>query len=72
MTSLDRRVTGAGAYTRREPCMTQTCFATFSGTTAGVDEIRYCNRPGPEGGHAHRWNGDRWSSMTGAMEHDRP
>jgi hypothetical protein len=53
----------------REACRQGGCFATFDDRAAAPDEVRHCNRTGPEGGHTHRWNGKAWN-RDGAMEHD--
>jgi hypothetical protein len=55
----------------RESCATKTCFATFDGANAREGEVRHCNRAGPDGGHPHRWDGQRWQVVAGAMQHDR-
>jgi hypothetical protein len=57
--------------TERHSCAMETCFATFEAGAADVDEVRHCNRAGPDGGHAHRWNGQQWQVMDGRTEHDR-
>ncbi|HEV7525230.1 MAG TPA: hypothetical protein VGP92_09695 [Acidimicrobiia bacterium] len=63
-----RRAFGSG---ERASCATDTCFATFDGTPAREDEVRHCNRGGPDGGHANRWDGTRWQAVSGRMQHDR-
>jgi len=47
------------------------CFATFEATPAATDAVRHCNRAGPDGGHVHRWDGQRWQVAAGDMQHDR-
>jgi hypothetical protein len=56
----------------RQVCLTQECRAAFEASPAQLDDVRHCNRTGPDGGHAHRWDGARWQLQTGVMEHDRP
>jgi hypothetical protein len=51
--------------TRRQQCSTDGCFASFSGGAALDGEIRRCNRAGPDGGHASRWDGQRWQRAGG-------
>ena len=55
----------------REPCQKKGCFATFEATAARADETRHCNRGGPDGGHAHRWDLTAWKMVTNTMERDR-
>ena len=55
----------------RQSCVTQTCFATFDGARAQEGDVRHCNRAGPDGGHAHRWDGQSWQVVSGQMQHDR-
>jgi hypothetical protein len=62
-----RRAFGA---TERQSCATETCFATFDSTAARPDEVRHCNRGGPDGGHPNRWDGIRWQTGDGRMQHD--
>ena len=62
-----RRAFGAS---ERQSCITETCFATFDGTPARTEEVRHCNRGGPDGGHPNRWDGTTWQAVTGRMQHD--
>ena len=64
--------TPANTYrsTERHSCVTESCFATFEAGAADADEVRHCNRAGPDGGHAHRWDGQQWQ-VDGRTEHDR-
>ena len=55
----------------RQPCQKKGCFATFEASAARPDEIRHCNRGGPDGGHLHRWDLTAWKVVAGTMEHDR-
>jgi hypothetical protein len=55
----------------RQTCGLSTCFATFAGGPARRGELRHCNRAGPDGGHPHEWNGERWIVAVGKMEHDQ-
>jgi hypothetical protein len=55
----------------RQSCLVQGCFATFEASPAREDEVRHCNRAGPDGGHVHRWDGQRWQAVVGDMQHDR-
>ena len=55
----------------REACQVEGCFATFVAGPAAEGATRYCNRSGPDGGHVHRWDGERWRAGAGAMQHDR-
>jgi hypothetical protein len=55
----------------RQPCLSEGCFATLDGSPARIDEVRHCNRAGPDGGHPHRWDGTRWLFVVGTMQHDR-
>jgi hypothetical protein len=55
----------------RQACLVKGCFATFVSGGAAVDATRSCNRSGPDGGHVHRWDGQRWQDGAGAMQHDR-
>lgn len=72
MTSSDKWAPYAGSGTRpRQSCVTETCFATFAGDPAAEGDVRHCNRSGPEGGHANRWDGSRWQVVNGSMQHDR-
>jgi hypothetical protein len=59
------------ATTPRQSCATETCFATFEAAPAREDEVRHCNRTGPDGGHPNRWDGQRWQVVSGQMQHDR-
>ena len=54
----------------RQQCASSSCFATFDGSPAREDEVRHCNRAGPDGGHAHRWDGQTWQVVSGRMQHD--
>jgi hypothetical protein len=56
---------------QRQSCSTKLCFATFSATAGNEGETRHCNRAGPEGGHAHQWDGRTWQVVDGKMQHDR-
>jgi hypothetical protein len=71
VTSLDATTRRAFRSAERQPCVTKSCFATFEAGSAREDEVRHCNRAGPDGGHAHRWDGQRWQVVTGQMQHDR-
>jgi hypothetical protein len=56
----------------RQSCLVKGCFATFVNGGAAVGAVRSCNRSGPDGGHVHRWDGQRWQAGAGAaMQHDR-
>jgi hypothetical protein len=55
----------------RASCQKKGCFATFEAGGARADEVRHCNRSGPDGGHPHRWDLTSWQIVEGAMEHDR-
>jgi len=55
----------------RRGCAFKGCFATFSDAKPRDDEVRHCNRSGPDGGHANRWDGRSWQTADGAMQHDR-
>jgi len=55
----------------RQACLVKGCFATFVAGAAAVGALRSCNRSGPDGGHVHRWDGQRWQAGAGAMQHDR-
>ncbi len=57
--------------TTRASCATEACFASFDGAPARADEVRHCNRTGPDGGHANKWDGANWQAVTGRMQHDR-
>jgi hypothetical protein len=57
--------------TTRQPCASPGCFATFATRQPAADEVRHCNRAGPDGGHANRWDGQRWQVVTGTLQHDR-
>ena len=54
----------------RQSCLVNGCFATFR-SQAREGDVRHCNRTGPDGGHAHRWDGQHWQVVAGGMEHDR-
>jgi len=64
-------ISRAAASEARQSCAAENCFATFEGSAAAADETRHCNRGGPDGGHAHRWDGHRWQLVAGRMEYDR-
>jgi hypothetical protein len=66
--AVSRRAFGS---TERQPCAAKGCFATFEGSPARDDEVRHCNRGGPDGGHPHRWDGQHWQFVDGRMEYDR-
>jgi hypothetical protein len=53
----------------RQSCGFASCFATFAGGHARPGELRHCNRAGPDGGHPHEWDGERWIVDVGKMEH---
>jgi hypothetical protein len=55
----------------RQACLFKGCFATFVADSAAAGTARYCNRSGPDGGHVHRWDGQRWVIGAGDMQHDR-
>ncbi len=55
----------------RGPCGSPGCFATFETREPSDDEVRHCNRSGPDGGHANRWDGQCWQLVTGQLQHDR-
>jgi hypothetical protein len=55
----------------RQSCTTESCFATFESAAAREDDVRHCNRSGPDGGHANRWDGEQWQTVSGRMQHDR-
>ena len=71
MASFDSRADRGFAPTQRQSCATDTCFATFDSSPARDDEVRHCNRSGPDGGHAQRWTGDAWQAVSGRMQHDK-
>ena len=48
----------------REACQNKGCFATFAGNPAHPNEVRHCNRGGPDGGHLHRWDLTAWKAVT--------
>jgi len=54
----------------RQPCRGKGCFATFEASPAHADEIRHCNRGGPDGGHTHRWDLTSWQLVSETLEHD--
>ena len=68
MTALGSR--NAFGSTERQTCVTGTCFATFDGASPRDNEVRHCNRAGPDGGHAHQWDGQAWQVVSGKMQHD--
>jgi hypothetical protein len=56
----------------RQPCREPGCFASFDAGFAEAEEIRHCNRSGPDGGHPHRWDLSTWQLVAEqSMEHDR-
>lgn len=55
----------------RQACQKKGCFATFEASAAQANEVRHCNRGGPDGGHPNRWDLTSWQIVAGAMEHDR-
>ena len=55
----------------RELCGSPGCFATLETRQPSDGEVRHCNRTGPDGGHANRWDGQRWQLVTGQLQHDR-
>jgi hypothetical protein len=69
MTSPDARVPQRFSSPEHRTCGTDTCFATFEVGAARDGEMRHCNRSGPGGGHAHRWDGAQWRVVTGKTEH---
>ena len=70
MATSDARLPRAYGSTDRQSCAIETCFATFEGAGARDDEVRHCNRSGPDGGHPNRWDGQRWLAVDGRMQHD--
>jgi len=65
-------MTSSVSAPERQSCQKKGCFATFEASPAHADEVRHCNRGGPDGGHAHRWDLTSWQVVAGsAMEHDR-
>jgi hypothetical protein len=56
---------------QREQCGRQGCHATFDARAPQGGTIRYCNRTGPDGGHANGWTGTKWDAVVDSMEHDR-
>ena len=56
---------------QRQSCLTKGCYATLDASPADKGKVRHCNRAGPQGGHAQRWDGRRWQVIAGEMEHDR-
>jgi hypothetical protein len=70
MATLDEKTRRALRPADRQTCAAESCFATFEGSPAHEDEVRHCNRGGPDGGHLHRWDGQRWQLRAGRMEHD--
>ena len=71
MAPPDARMRSAYGSTERQSCATETCFATFEAGSARDDEVRHCNRSGPDGGHGNRWDGQRWQPVGGRMQHDK-
>jgi len=55
----------------RVQCSKESCYATFDGRVPEVGTVRFCNRTGPDGGHASRWSGSQWEPVVHSMEHDR-
>jgi len=55
----------------RQGCTNEGCFATFEGSKPRESDVRHCNRSGPDGGHANRWDGQRWQAVEGVMQHDQ-
>jgi hypothetical protein len=53
----------------RQACGATACFATFE--VGAGDDVRHCNRAGPDGGHTHRRDGDAWQVVAGTMQHDQ-
>jgi hypothetical protein len=70
-TPLDAKTRRAFGSRDRQSCGTKNCFATFEAGPAHKDEVRHCNRAGPDGGHRHRWDGQKWQATDGRMQHDR-
>ena len=70
MDSFGSRADRGFAALQRQSCVTETCFATFDSSAARDEEVRHCNRAGPDGGHAQRWDGHAWQIVTGRMQHD--
>jgi hypothetical protein len=70
-TSTDAGTRRTRGSTERQSCVTKACFATFEASKAAEGEVRHCNRAGPDGGHAHQWDGQRWQVVDGQMQHDR-
>ena len=70
-TSTDAGSRGALRSSERQSCVSKACFATFEASRGAEGEVRHCNRAGPDGGHAHRWDGQRWQVVDGQMQHDR-
>ena len=71
MATPDAGRSRAYGSTERRSCTTESCFATFEAGAAREDEVRHCNRSGPDGGHGNRWDGQQWQSVSGQMQHDR-
>jgi hypothetical protein len=70
MATLGANPRNAYGSTDRQSCITASCFATFDGSPARTDEVRHCNRGGPDGGHPNTWDGTRWQAVSGRMQHD--
>jgi hypothetical protein len=71
MASFGSRADRGFGASQRQSCATDTCFATFDSSPARADEVRHCNRTGPDGGHAQRWDGQSWQAVAGEMQHDK-
>jgi hypothetical protein len=71
MATLDESTRRAYGSVDRQPCAAKSCFATFEGSPANEGDVRHCNRAGPDGGHAHRWDGQSWQVVVGRLEYDR-
>ena len=71
MGTLTATTSRASGPAKRQPCAYENCFATFEDSPGRQDEIRHCNRGGPDGGHAHRFDENCWQLVAGRMEHDR-
>jgi hypothetical protein len=59
-----------GRWAERGQCPTGECRATFDASSPREDDVRYCNRAGPDGGHPTRFDGTRWQAASDRMEHD--
>jgi hypothetical protein len=69
--SVDAKPGRRFAATDRRSCVAKGCFATFDASAADEGTVRHCNRAGPDGGHALRWDGRAWQALEGLMQHDR-